>query len=262
MEGDISSQIAMLQFKISIHALRVEGDDGHIQLYARTHRFLSTPSGWRATWDKSETYIDTEFLSTPSGWRATTHPVDVVVQKIISIHALRVEGDARLYRGVLISRISIHALRVEGDGRDMIQDLNKLQFLSTPSGWRATAFFFNGFSHVSVFLSTPSGWRATYHVVQVRLFYRISIHALRVEGDAARYACWIPTTTISIHALRVEGDCAGASPLRAQTCGFLSTPSGWRATTKEYRKIMGTLISIHALRVEGDKPLAFFRLYL
>ena len=40
--------------------------------------------------------------------------------------------------------------------------------------------------------------------------------------------------------------------IRSLSAIFLSTPSGWRATTKEYRKIMGTLISIHALRVEGD----------
>ena len=57
---------------------------------------------------------------------------------------------------------------------------------------------------------------------------RISIHALRVEGDicvdrtALRFG-------ISIHALRVEGDLLGA-------------------TTENTFKF----ISIHALRVEGD----------
>ena len=33
------------------------------------------------------------------------------------------------------------------------------------------------------FLSTPSGWRATCHVHVERVVLKISIHALRVEGD-------------------------------------------------------------------------------
>ena len=57
------------------------------------HRFLSTPSGWRAT---------------PAGCRLKFH-LD------ISIHALRVEGDSYWYRSSSRCTISIHALRVEGD---------------------------------------------------------------------------------------------------------------------------------------------------
>ena len=48
-------------------------------------------------------------------WRATFHPANVVVDEIISIHALRVEGDRRLQGVLLRPGISIHALRVEGD---------------------------------------------------------------------------------------------------------------------------------------------------
>ena len=59
--------------KISIHALRVEGDLLNFFQSARGIRtFLSTPSGWRATNSALQpqcTY--TVFLSTPSGWRAT-----------------------------------------------------------------------------------------------------------------------------------------------------------------------------------------------
>ena len=33
---------------------------------------------------------------------------------------------------------------------------------------------------------------------------------------------------------------------------FLSTPSGWRATTKKKTMVVVETISIHALRVEGD----------
>ena len=78
------------------------------------------------------------FLSTPSGWRATSGGWRIPVQVEISIHALRVEGDQA--RGWAVRRlryfyprppgggrrlceachnkmhpISIHALRVEGD---------------------------------------------------------------------------------------------------------------------------------------------------
>ena len=68
---------------------------------------------------------------------------------------------------------------------------------------------------------------------------KISIHALRVEGDTSlRLVSMLQH--ISIHALRVEGD----------GTYLIST-------------ITGQLISIHALRVEGDsKSGQSFRLFL
>ncbi len=57
--------------EISIHALRVEGDVLFRLNMRSDNRFLSTPSGWRATRD--------------------TRPQPRKV--CISIHALRVEGD-------------------------------------------------------------------------------------------------------------------------------------------------------------------------
>ena len=85
----------------------------------------------------------------------------------------------------------------------------RLIFLSTPSGWRATCCKNTPTSFkASTFLSTPSGWRATI------LFCSHSVER-----------------SISIHALRVEGDMNGARELE-QLCIFLSTPSGWRATYK------------------------------
>ena len=56
---------------------------------------------------------------------------------------------------------------------------------------------------------------------------------------------------ISIHALRVEGD--GATVLYwSKVIIFLSTPSGWRATSAVKERLDEIPISIHALRVEGD----------
>ena len=56
------------------------------------------------------------------------------------------------------------------------------------------------------FLSTPSGWRATAAKKAKAVDIPISIHALRVEGDR-RYRLRLgPCAMSSIHALRVEGD--------------------------------------------------------
>ena len=62
----------------------------------------------------------------------------------------------------------------------------------------------------------------------------------------------ISSDIISIHALREEGDTAAVVGTAA-TCGFLSTPSVRRATTKKNRKHQRCKISIHALREEGDR---------
>ena len=79
-----------------------------------------------------------KFLSTPSGWRATESGENRDIPKEISIHALRVEGDQAAKNCLSARRISIHALRVEGDGFDCSQLFSAKLFLSTPSGWRAT----------------------------------------------------------------------------------------------------------------------------
>ena len=60
------------QTRISIHALRVEGDSMSPSTTGIVPGFLSTPSGWRATWTaEPQTQKVVLFLSTPSGWRAT-----------------------------------------------------------------------------------------------------------------------------------------------------------------------------------------------
>ena len=81
----------------------------------------------------------------------------------------------------------------------------------------------------SRFLSTPSGWRATWEIAAAMKMYNISIHALRVEGDAIGTGLLEQHSYISIHALRVEGDIINTAFDATQSV-FLSTPSGWRAT--------------------------------
>ena len=125
---------------ISIHALRVEGDLRQKRVAKSIKKFLSTPSGWRATRSRTGAAHNDGFLSTPSGWRATASGSFQRGIIVISIHALRVEGDRALRRRTRAQKISIHALRVEGDTEMCGRPSRKNTFLSTPSGWRATDF--------------------------------------------------------------------------------------------------------------------------
>ena len=147
------------------------------------------------------------------------------------------------------------------------------EFLSTPSGWRATMLphlpqlvhgdFYprppGGGRPIDVsvtnplfrFLSTPSGWRATAKralgLSKTPHFYP------RPPGGGRLVRCSLLTSTwaISIHALRVEGDSR-----TSKTKGRITHISihalrveGDQNTCVHHQK---KVISIHALRVEGD----------
>ena len=80
--------------RISIHALREEGDSASRQGSNSFWVFLSTPSARRATREPMAlVMIKNLFLSTPSARRATALVSLFRVLIIISIHALREEGD-------------------------------------------------------------------------------------------------------------------------------------------------------------------------
>ena len=125
------------------------------------------------------------------------------------------------------------------------------KFLSTPSARRATSNTCGSSSSCLRFLSTPSARRATQlttsRAVALNDFYprpprggrrayaastmqpqKISIHALREEGDAG-WSYGLGLRYISIHALREEGDGIWKKP-GFMLSGFLSTPSARRAT--------------------------------
>ena len=88
-------QALRAEHKISIHALREEGDCNGNSI--REGRKI--------------------FLSTPSARRATLHPAASSPRNPISIHALREEGDFFHVVPPNFCIISIHALREEGDCR-------------------------------------------------------------------------------------------------------------------------------------------------
>ncbi len=108
-------------FTISIHSLRVEGDECLALLLPPLCDFNPLPPcGGRP---ESNVYSPqfVLFQSTPSVWRETGDYQDSTTKEYaISIHSLRVEGDYSCFYGCFISiDISIHSLRVEGDGDTM-----------------------------------------------------------------------------------------------------------------------------------------------
>ena len=79
--------------------------------------------------------------------------------------------------------ISIHALREEGDGSATNDSAITLAFLSTPSARRATTKLFYSYKTCKDFYPRPPrGGRRT-NQLKKRQTIRISIHALREEGD-------------------------------------------------------------------------------
>ena len=214
----------------------------------------------------------------------------------ISIHALRVEGDTGTYSYTLAP--TDFYPRPPGGGRPKcIRKKQRMRgdfYPRPPGGGRLHKQAFPQY-FACAFLSTPSGWRATAKILPKGVGrHSISIHALRVEGDSLtqsefaekidfyprppgggrhgpvgggvktvefytrppgggrrRYFVFEGRLDISIHALRVEGD-SNLFHSSVVKSSFLSTPSGWRATIDIPLAYVAQKISIHALRVEGD----------
>ena len=167
------------------------------------------------------------FLSTPSARRAT--------------HALR------LHRGGL--RISIHALREEGDGRRRFCSVLPSYFYPRPPREGDTPPFLRVRVPENFYPRPPRGGRLAQHLVTSGRC-RISIHALREEGDVSCSFVWAPLF-ISIHALREEGDRLTRRSPFAYRDFYPRPPRGGRpAPNAEAGRAVG--ISIHALREEGD----------
>ena len=146
-----------------------------------------------------------KFLSTPSARRATASLGWAHLATVISIHALREEGDSEPLRdylpallflstpsarratgilGVLNPHkyISIHALREEGDPAVWLDKARRLDFYPRPPrGGRLCCASLPGIC--LAFLSTPSARRATCQPGRCTSPAGISIHALREEGD-------------------------------------------------------------------------------
>ena len=162
VEGDSNVVSFLIENKISIHALRVEGDRRRRAFARLGLHFYPRPPGGGRRFQQCLYFRLGGFLSTPSGWRATLSPIRPFTMRPyfyprppgggrripyfplqtsldISIHALRVEGDYR-HRTVLSNFVYFYP-RPPGGGRlpRLTPKQRQRAFLSTPSGWRATA---------------------------------------------------------------------------------------------------------------------------
>ena len=214
---------------ISIHALREEGDLLRLFLQHCTYLFLSTPSARRATYRITSVNILPGYFypRPPRGGRPITL-FHVSAELVISIHALREEGDRpvppvagrsmyfyprpprggrRLVRYSLgrHPEISIHALREEGDSMPCTNPNVFIIFLSTPSARRATKSW-AALSCASLFLSTPSARRATRQLCAGGQ-HESNFYPRPPRGGRRRdFLRRDFGDVISIHALREEGD--------------------------------------------------------
>ena len=83
---------------ISIHALREEGDSHRSHRAADRRYFYPRPPRGGRLWKPGSVPCQRTFLSTPSARRATKARLSTQETTIISIHALREEGDAGVDR--------------------------------------------------------------------------------------------------------------------------------------------------------------------
>ena len=170
----------------------------------------------------------------------------------ISIHALREEGDAP-YRNLntVPKNISIHALREEGDLLGMSASLGAIAFLSTPSARRATAPASAAMLPGCNFYPRPPRGGRRQITVLVSRRDKISIHALREEGDGSWKLC--SNSARNFYPRPPRGGRHRIDEKGIKNLEFLSTPSARRATRHHSKRRATTAISIHALREEGDE---------
>ena len=148
--------------------------------------------------------------------------------------------------------MSIHALREEGDSAPQSTHFTVVYFYPRPPrGGRPSAPSVSG--RRKIFLSTPSARRATRSHTAARQGDRISIHALREEGDIIADHSQ-NRAIISIHALREEGDFRMLSRVSWQ-CQISIHALREEGDPDGQCIYLSDDISIHALREEGDvKP--------
>ena len=124
---------------ISIHALREEGDSVRpAPPSSLCYFYPRPPRGGRPRYPGVMRKFHYFYPRPPRGGRLHCW-AKIVLNHVISIHALREEGDGFRKTGILpTGDISIHALREEGDAGSLRDHGNGFLFLSTPSARRAT----------------------------------------------------------------------------------------------------------------------------
>ena len=178
-----NSMLGAIQDNIFLSTPSARRATKHLERRLRASKFLSTPSARRATGWSWKHMGTKKFLSTPSArrataiWRAAGGGLD------ISIHALREEGDtARERPSRNTTGISIHALREEGDsGGQQARGVTKYFYPRPPRGGRHSTIA-PVISKKHFYPRPPRGGRL-HHTANQNHRHKISIHALREEGD-------------------------------------------------------------------------------
>ena len=147
--------------------------------------------------------------------------------------------------------ISIHALREEGDSMMEVQrNAKKYFYPRPPRGGRPFSEWLFSKSSI-VFLSTPSARRATFSphddAPRPRNFYPRPPRG----GRHVAVDLFSSSVEISIHALREEGDCTAPAGISIEWDFYPRPPRGGRRPSRRDRGSIYS-ISIHALREEGD----------
>ena len=194
-----------------------------------------------------------QFLSTPSARRATTPLLTPLLSILISIHALREEGDQggqpdRQAHAISIhalreegdpirastsrsEAISIHALREEGDAPRLVDQQKRprisIHALREEGDYEPRVQL----SDSDLFLSTPSARRATARSRRSRPAQEDFYPRPPRGGRPGRFASLLHLLAISIHALREEGDSWGFPELREYLHFYPRPPRGGRRRT-------------------------------
>ena len=216
--------------RISIHALREEGDQITFADLGWYEVFLSTPSARRATLCFGPVgQCFATFLSTPSARRATCSSCTIMEAKqfLSTPSARRATAVALKPLAVVLAFLSTPSAR-RATGRILCWLRRGLYFYPRPPrGGRRPEPLLD--YPVKIFLSTPSARRAT------------------ASGPRP-----CPADHISIHALREEGDCRLLPP-GSRILHFYPRPPRGGRLCKILVQSCKILISIHALREEGDE---------
>ena len=169
--------------KISIHALREEGD---VRRAERAHHaglisiHALREEGDTSTWCSSHWPADF-YPRPPRGGRPTCR-IRLQTRLPISIHALREEGDKILR--IYVKAVSYFYPRPPRGGRPITSSTVpavRYFYPRPPRGGRLCSLGYDQLAQI--FLSTPSARRATKTEEPTMRNMAISIHALREEGD-------------------------------------------------------------------------------
>ena len=217
------------------------------------------------------------FLSTPSARRATAWSFATRSPTIISIHALREEGDipasvsreghAYFYprppRGGRRPRlrcqnqtraISIHALREEGDLALVVADAGDVPISIHALREEGDVILMYLLTITSVFLSTPSARRATF--VPSRLLWE---HFEFLSTPSARratgFGAQTPSGGYDFYPRPPRGGRQDSETNGFRIIKFLSTPSARRATRTRRQMVSGSS-NFYPRPPRGGRPLA------